>query len=416
MVRFGYVLMILMIALTACSTTAETPPDAIPTATSFQPLPATAADTPQTIRGGTASAPPPTTPVIIPDPASAVWTRVLDGFNRPVSITNAGDSRLFVVEQRGMIWIVQDGERQPEPFLDIRSRVEDRGNEQGLLGLAFHPAYMTNGSFFLNYTGAGGTTHIVRYRVSGDPNRADPSSEQQLLLVDQPYANHNGGVLAFGPDGYLYIGVGDGGSAGDPQGNGQRLDTLLGKILRIDVDGGSPYAIPESNPWADGGGRLEIWAYGLRNPWRIAFDTLRGDLFIGDVGQGSMEEIDYQPAGDPGGQNYGWNLREGTLAYAGAAAPAMVDPVAEYDHSRGCSVTGGVVIRDSRLPEWAGVYLYGDFCTGQIWGLRTDGNGGWLQADLWGTAYQISSFGLDAAGQVYLADLNGGMYRLDPAR
>ncbi|MFN2147981.1 MAG: PQQ-dependent sugar dehydrogenase [Anaerolineales bacterium] len=405
-----------MIALTACSTPAETPPDAIPAATSFQPLPATAADTPQTIRGGTASALPPTTPPIIPDPASAVWTRVLDGFNRPVAITNAGDSRLFVVEQRGMIWIVQDGERQPEPFLDIRSRVEDRGNEQGLLGLAFHPAYMTNGSFFLNYTGAGGTTHIVRYRVSGDTNRADPSSEQQLLLVDQPYANHNGGVLAFGPDGYLYIGVGDGGSAGDPQGNGQRLDTLLGKILRIDVDGGAPYAIPESNPLADGGGRPEIWAYGLRNPWRIAFDTIRGDLYIGDVGQGSMEEIDYQPAGDPGGQNYGWNLREGTLAYAGAAAPAMVDPVAEYDHSRGCSVTGGVVIRDSRLPEWAGVYLYGDFCTGQIWGLRTDGNGGWLQADLWGTAYQISSFGLDAAGQVYLADLNGGMYRLDPAR
>jgi glucose/arabinose dehydrogenase len=399
------------LAVSACSSAQTRTPEPPATPTPFQPEAATASAT----AAPTGSPMPSSAPQpVIPPASSAAWTRVADGFSRPVFVTHAGDPRLFIVEQRGMIWILQDGQRLPDPFLDIRPRVNDRGNEQGLLGLAFDPHYADNGYFYLDYTGAGGTTHIARYRVSDDPDRADESSEVTLLTINQPYANHNGGMLAFGPDGDLYIGVGDGGSAGDPQGNGQRLDTLLGKILRIDV-GGDPYNIPPDNPLAAGGGRAEIWAYGLRNPWRFAFDSLTGDLYIGDVGQNSMEEIDFQPAGAPGGRNYGWNLREGTSAYAGGTAPDLIDPAAEYDHSMGCSVTGGEVFRDRRLPGWSGVYLYGDFCSGRIWGLRADGSGGWLHADLWPTRFQISSFGLDSAGRVYLADLNGSIQRLDPA-
>jgi glucose/arabinose dehydrogenase len=407
-------LIVFALALAACAPAVGSTPDIPPSATSFLPLPATASVVTPSAMSIPASPGAAAVPEI-PKPNSTVWTRVVDGFTRPVVVTNSGDGRLFIVEQRGMIWILQDGERLPEPYLDIRSKVEDRGNEQGLLGLAFHPRYAENGFFYLDYTGTGGTTHIVRYRVSEDPNRADPSSEANLLQIDQPYGNHNGGVLAFSPDGYLYIGMGDGGSAGDPQGNGQRPDTLLGAILRLDVDGGDPYAIPADNPFAGGSGQPEIWAYGLRNPWRIAFDSFSGDLYIGDVGQGSMEEIDFEPAGADGGRNYGWNLREGTLAYAGSAGPGMLDPIAEYDHSLGCAVTGGVVIRDERLPYWSGVYLYGDFCSGRIWGLRPDGAGGWLHAQLWETVFQISSFGVDSAGRVYLADLNGSVQRLDPA-
>jgi glucose/arabinose dehydrogenase len=414
MLRNRYAPIVFAITLAACSPAVESKPAVPATATSFQPIPATATEAAMRAPAVPTSLPPTAAPEI-PTAASAVWTPVIDGFTRPVVVANAGDDRLFVVEQRGVIWIVQDGIRSTEPFLDIRSRVVDRGNEQGLLGLAFHPRYTENGYFYLDYTGTGGATHIARYQVIGDPNRADASRETLLLRIDQPYANHNGGVLAFGPDGHLFIGVGDGGSAGDPQGNAQRLDTLLGKILRVDVDGGEPYAVPAGNPFSGGGGQPEIWAYGLRNPWRIAFDPLSGDLYIGDVGQGSMEEIDFQPADAAGGRNYGWNLREGTLAYAGSPAPEMIEPVAEYDHSKGCSVTGGVVIRDQRLPDWSGVYLYGDFCTGRIWGLRADGRGGWLHADLWQTSFNISSFGVDATGRVYLSDLNGAVLRLDPA-
>jgi len=411
MSRSAVSFLVIALVLGSCAPGGASPSPAVATVTSFQPLPATASEAPA---AATATSAPATEIPAIPDAASLAWTPLGSSFTRPVLVTNAGDERLFVVEQRGVIWILQGGERLVEPFLDIRAQVEDRGNEQGLLGLAFHPDFAHNGAFYLDYTGAGGATHIVRYGLSTDPNRADPASENLLLKIDQPYANHNGGVLAFGPDGYLYIGTGDGGSAGDPQGNGQRLDTLLGKILRLDVDHGDPYAIPPDNPFAGGGGRPEIWAYGLRNPWRIAFDPLTGDLYIGDVGQGSMEEVDFQPAGAPGGENYGWNVREGTLAYSGPAAANMIDPVAEYDHSQGCSITGGVVIRDSRLPEWSGVYLYGDFCSGQVWGLRPDGHGDWQHARLWASGFQISSFGVDAAGRVYLVDLNGSLQRLDP--
>ncbi len=260
--------------------------------------------------------------------------------------------------------------------------MRDQGNEQGLLGLVFHPEYLSKGYFYVNYSGAGGATQIARFHASDDPQRADPASESPVLAFDQPYANHNGGALVFGPNGLLYIGVGDGGSGGDPQGYGQRLDTLLGKILRVDVDQDLPYVIPPDNPFAAGGGRPEIWAFGLRNPWRIAFDQATGDLYIGDVGQNSVEEVDFQPAAAPGGRNYGWNLREGSRAYAGGTAEGLIEPIAEYDHSLGCSVTGGVVIRDPRLLDWAGVYLHGDFCSSRVWGLRQNGQGGWLQADL----------------------------------
>jgi hypothetical protein len=302
------------------------------------------------------------------------------------------------------------------PLLDISDRVRDSGNEQGLLGLAFDPAFDQNGYFYVNYTGRGGTTTISRFQIGDNPNQADPSTETVLLTVDQPYANHNGGVLAFGPDGTLYIGLGDGGSAGDPQGNAQNLNSLLGKILRLDVSGADGYTIPPDNPFASGGGRAEIWAYGLRNPWRFAFDAATGDLFIGDVGQNAWEEINYQPAGEPGGRNYGWNLLEGTHPYAVDSFSQGILPIAEYGHNQGCSVTGGVVVRDPNLTAWNGVYLFGDYCTGIIWGILPDGAGGWNTQQLYDTSFNISSFGLDANGQVYLTDLNGGLYRLAPAQ
>lgn len=352
----------------------------------------------------------------LPDPASAVWAMVAGGFRRPVDIQSAGDGRLFVVEQHGVIRMVEGSQVRPEPFLDITDRVGISANEQGLLGLAFHPEYAANGRFFVNYTDSRGDTVIARYQVSQDPARADPGSEAVLLRIDQPFANHNGGGLAFGPDGTLYIGTGDGGSAGDPQGNGQRVDTLLGKILRIDVDGGEPYAIPADNPFAAGGGRGEIWAYGLRNPWRFSFDRLTGDLYIGDVGQNTWEEIDFQAADQRGGLNFGWNVREGLHEYGGGEAVGLTDPIAEYSHNLGCSVTGGVVVRTPSLPEWQGVYLYADYCTGTIWGLIRDAAGAWQSAVLFESGMTISTFGQDPNGDVYVADHDGAIYRLEPVR
>ncbi len=352
--------------------------------------------------------------IALPDPASAAWKEVLSGFTRPLALTNAGDDRVFVVEQRGYIWAVDWDQDNPQVFLDIRDRVNDHANEQGLLGLAFHPAFNENGRFFVNYSGANGETIIAEYHADTNHNVGDRESERVLLRIDQPYANHNGGALAFGPDGYLYIGTGDGGSGGDPHGNGQRLDTLLGKILRIDVDTGEPYVIPQDNPFVDNNWQPEIWLYGLRNPWRIAFDRTTGDLFIGDVGQSQWEEVNFLPADSTGAINYGWNLREGAHDYSGGDAEALVDPIAEYDHSLGCSVTGGVVVRDPSLLTWQGVYLYGDYCSGRVWGLMRDEHGSWLSAPLFEGAGTISSFGEDHAGRVYLVDHNGPILRLEP--
>jgi len=260
-------------------------------------------------------------------------------------------------------------------------------------------------------------THISRFQVSSDdPDRGDPTSEELLLKVDQPYRNHNGGGLAFGPDGFLYIGLGDGGSADDPLGNGQSLETHLGKMLRIDVDNGDPYVIPAGNPFIDGGGKPEIWAYGLRNPWRFSYERLTGDLWIADVGQNQWEEVNFLPAGMTGGINFGWNFREGAHSFEGEPPEGLtlLDPVFEYQHGYGCSVTGGYVYRGKSLPEFTGVYLVADFCNGRIWGVIPQSGGGWEWQSLFETGWNISSFGQDDDGELYLADMtNGVIYRLD---
>ena len=346
----------------------------------------------------------------LPDPANYDWKLIANGLDRPLDVQNAGDGsgRLFIVEQAGRIMVYQNGAVLPAPFLDIVQEVGSTGNEQGLLGLAFQPDYAHNGQFFVNYTDRKGDTVIARFKVSADPNVADAASETALLHVDQPYSNHNGGVLAFGPDGYLYAGLGDGGSQGDPSGNGQRTGVLLGKILRIDVNSGNPYSIPRDNPFGN-----EVWAYGLRNPWRFSFDRATGDLYIGDVGQNSWEEIDFLPAGSPGGSNLGWNIMEGNHAYKGGDQGGLIPPVAEYSHAEGgCSVSGGYVYRGADLPEWQGVYLYADYCSGNVWGLLQKDQGGWDNALLFSNVGRITSFGLDEAGEVFITDHSGSVYLL----
>jgi glucose/arabinose dehydrogenase len=357
----------------------------------------------------------------LPEANAYTWRVVVEGLRKPVDVTFAPGrpGELYIVEQGGRIFVWKDGSLLPAPFLDIRERVGSQGSEQGLLGLAFHPDYTENGYFYVNYTDGQGDTVIARFSVSrDDPLLALPASEMRLLSVAQPYANHNGGVVKFGPDGYLYVGLGDGGSAGDPLGNGQSLTSLLGKVLRLDVDRAEPYAVPQDNPFALGGGLEEIWAYGLRNPWRISFDRLTGDLYIGDVGQNQWEEIDFLPAGSPGGANFGWNYLEGSYPYLGSvrSSAILVAPVAEYSHDQGCSVTGGVVYRGSQLPDWQGVYLYGDYCSGLVWGIARDPEGDWIGAPggvvLFEGVGRISSFGEDEAGEVYLVDHVGRILQL----
>jgi glucose/arabinose dehydrogenase len=387
-------------ALPPESTVTYTPPG--PTASftpDLQPTP-TATSSPNTVGS-------------LPSTGGVQWTVVANDFQRPVDIAHAGDGRMFIVEQRGVISILEDGAVRSPPFLDIQDRVNDRANEQGLLGIAFHPSYAENGFFYLDYTDSSGGTVIARFQVSTEQDRADPESELQLLKIPQPYGNHNGGALRFGPDGYLYIGMGDGGSQGDPQGNAQNVNSLLGKILRIDVDSGGPYSVPASNPFANGGGSPEVWAYGLRNPWRISFDRATGDLYIGDVGQSDWEEIDFQPAGSAGGANYGWNHREGAHPYRSDQTDGLIDPVAEYPHDPGCSVSGGVVVRDPALPHWGGVYLYGDYCSGDIWGLLRLADGSWSNSLLFQTGARITSFGEGLDGAVYMLNLRGAVLRLE---
>ncbi|MBA3531356.1 MAG: PQQ-dependent sugar dehydrogenase [Ardenticatenales bacterium] len=337
-----------------------------------------------------------------------------EGFANPVDIASAGDDRLFVVEQAGRIRVVEsDGRVRPTPFLDIVGRVNSDGNEQGLLGLAFHPGYASNGYFYVNYTNSAGDTVIARFQVSSDPNVANGQSEHLILGIDQPYANHNGGDLAFGPDGYFYIATGDGGGGGDPQNRAQNGGTLLGKVLRIDVDGGDPYAIPPTNPFVDNPAVLdEIWALGLRNPWRYSFDRETGDLYIGDVGQGAREEIDFQPASSNGGENYGWRLMEGTLCYnptTNCNPGTLTLPITEYDHDLGYSVTGGYVYRGSRFPAMVGYYLFADYGTGRFWSLRRDGAGRWQRTEVGNFSGTYSSFGEDAQGELYVAGHTAGI-------
>jgi glucose/arabinose dehydrogenase len=337
---------------------------------------------------------------------------VVSGLTNPVAITHAGDARLFITLQDGRI-VIWDGTRLlPEPFLDIRSRVLD-GGERGLLSVAFHPRYRENGLFFVNYTDLNGDTVIARFNVSSDPNRADPNSFRQLLFVDQPFANHNGGQLQFGPDGYLYIGMGDGGSGGDPGNRAQNLLDLLGKMLRIDVNADT-YAIPPSNPYAGlSSRRQEIWASGLRNPWRFSFDRATGDLWIADVGQGNWEEINFQPATSIGGENYGWRRMEGTHCFnpsSNCNDGTLVLPVIEYSHATGgCSVTGGSVYRGGRSPRLHGMYIYGDLCSGVIWGSVRDAATGTIATrTLIDANFAISTFGEDFLGEIYVANYETG--------
>jgi len=349
----------------------------------------------------------------IPEPAGYKWAQIVSGINGPTDIKNAGDGsgRLFILEQRGRIRILKDGQLLDTPLLDITDRVGSNGSEQGLLGLAFHPGFAQDCYLFVNYTDLNGNTHIARFTASGDT--VDPGSEKQLLLIQQPFPNHNGGALAFGPDGALYVGLGDGGSGGDPYGNAQSGNSLLGKILRLDVDNGDPYAIPADNPYVNSGEVYrEIWAGGLRNPWRFSFDSLTGDLWIGDVGQNLWEEIDFVRADTPGGLNFGWNKMEATHPYQGTDGPQFTPPVAEYAHGAECSVTGGYVYRGIALPAWQGVYLYGDYCSGAIWGLPSPPQGA-QPVLLFQTGFKISTFGVDQAGELYVADYNGAIYRLE---
>jgi glucose/arabinose dehydrogenase len=333
-------------------------------------------------------------------------------------------ARAFVVEQVGRIRIVRGGAVVATPFLDISSRV-GFGGERGLLGLAFHPRYSENGRFFVNYTDRSGHTHISEFRASpAAADSVDPATEREVLFVTQPFPNHNGGGLAFGLDGMLYASLGDGGSGGDPLGNGQNLGTHLGKLLRIDVDRGTPFAVPTDNPFVARSGALPlIWAFGLRNPWRFAFDRVTGDLFIADVGQNAVEEVDVALAPRRGGENYGWNIMEGSRCFlpaSGCPQTGLTLPVLEYLHSGGaCSITGGVVYRGCRLPGYAGHYFYGDYCAGFIRSFRMQGGQAVDQRD-WTAALgrgvdNVTAFGLDDEGEVYIVDQDGEIYKVVPA-
>jgi glucose/arabinose dehydrogenase len=354
---------------------------------------------------------------------SLVWPDIslklgFSGLRQPTHITHANDgsNRLFITEQRGRILLMQGGQISKKPFLDITDRVSCCG-ERGLLSIIFPPGFKEKRYCYINYTDNAGDTMVARFHLSQDPDIADPKSEETILTVKQPNANHNGGQLAFGPDGYLYIGMGDGGSAGDPHNHAQNPSSLLGKMLRIDVESGKkPYAVPADNPFVNNKAfRPEIWATGLRNPWRFSFDRKTGDLYIADVGQNKYEEIDFEPRGGKGGRNYGWNVMEGLHCYASENCDrkGLALPVAEYDHDKGCSVTGGIVYRGSRFPQLPGIYFYGDYCSGRIWGLRQS-DAEWMNKMLRDTDLAISTFGEDEAGEVYVADYaKGNIYRIE---
>ena len=347
---------------------------------------------------------------------------LVSGLTRPLFATHAGDGsgRLFILEQPGTIRIWQDGALLEQPFLDIQNQVEDGGNEQGLLGLAFAPDYVESGLFWINYTDLRGNTVISRFSVSNDPNVADVGSEFTVLRLDQPARNHNGGMIAFGPDGYLWIGTGDGGAANDRFSNGQNPDTLLGKMLRLDVtsDLSQPYTVPADNPWVavDWNGtdvRDEIWAVGLRNPWRFSFDRETDELWIADVGQNQYEEVNFT-ASLEGGENYGWPIMEGVHCFAreGCEQTGLEQPVAEYDHSGHCSVTGGYVYRGETQSVLDGVYFFGDFCSGAMWATYPEASGEHVTSRVLDSGLQISSFAEDEAGELYVVSLSGTVERL----
>lgn len=357
-----------------------------------------------------------------PDPMPLEAERVFPNlsFNRPLEFTFApdGSDRVFVVEQEGLIHVFPNRQDIAETklFLDIREVVSRDGNEEGLLGLAFHPNYAKNGQFCVYYSTRPRASIVSRFTVSkDDPSRADRRSEERIMKIEQPFGNHNGGCIRFGPDGYLYIGLGDGGSAHDPLGNGQNLETLLGSILRIDVDNRDPdrsYAIPRDNPFVDReSARGEIWAYGLRNIWRMSFDRATGRLWAGDVGQNRYEEVNLIQRGG----NYGWKIREGFHPFepdAPQTGGPLIEPLAEYFHSEGLSITGGQVYRGERLPNYEGAYFYGDYVSGQVWIVRHDGTEVTENRKVAQTGLAISAFGEDAQGEMVLTAFDGNLYRL----
>jgi glucose/arabinose dehydrogenase len=458
-ISYRFILTGLTVLLAACSQVSPTPPnDATSPSTPAPPSPTSIPSTPIDVTQTPAEPDTPTPPVSSPTPPSTelptatpapspsplppspsptpvppafpppiTLETAFSGFQLPVYLTQplddvSGESRLFVVEKPGRIRLIKDDSLQAVPFLDISDRVGSQGNEQGLLSVAFAPDFASSGTFYVDYTDLDGNTVVARYRVGPQtPDQADASSEQKILQIEQPASNHNGGQLQFGPDGYLYIGMGDGGRAGDPWGNAQNPGVLLGKLLRIDVSEAETYTIPASNPLLDqAGARPEIWAIGLRNPWRFSFDRATDDLYIADVGQNTYEEVDFQPAGSSGGENYGWNTMEGNHCFepsSGCNTNGLVLPVTEYDHGQGCSITGGYVYRGTRYPELSGIYFFGDYCSGNLWGLRQDASGQWQTALLQNSGLSISSFGQDAVGELYVLDYAGGtISRLAAAR
>lgn len=352
---------------------------------------------------------------------------VAEGLSRPLYVTAPpGEAnRLFIVEQGGRILLRKDGAVLETPFLDLSGLIGSGTGERGLLGLAFHPDYTRNGIFFVNYTDSNHDTVVALYcAYAEDPDRGDPDTAKILLTIQQPYSNHNGGMLAFGPDGYLYVALGDGGSGNDPGNNGQALDTLLGKLLRIDVDNGDPYGIPADNPFvSDGAVRDEIWAYGLRNPWRFSFDRETGDLWVADVGQNALEEINVQSADSAGGENYGWRVREGDQCRPGESncdLPGAVDPIHVYANVGSQSITGGYVYRGAAIPELVGTYFFADFITGKVYALVREPGGGVTVTDETDslnsgniTLQNVASFGEDGVGELYLVDHGAGaVYQL----
>jgi glucose/arabinose dehydrogenase len=381
--------------------------------------------------GGGASAQATRTLTITAAAPNPVLDTFVTGLDFPVFLTQpAGDSRIFVVEKPGRIRIIKNGVLQTTPFLDIGDSLSHDDTEQGLLGLAFYPDFGTSGRFIVDYTSpnggpstgpSAGSERLVRYHLSGNPDLADPASAELLLSVPDPYTNHNGGMVVFGPDGYLYYGIGDGGNGGDPQGHGQDRTDLLGSLMRLDVSGSGAYSIPASNPYATSSTlKGELWNYGLRNPWRFSFDRQTHDLYIADVGQSNVEEVDVAPASSTGGENYGWNIMEGNQCYPPGVSSCnqagLTLPVVTYTHSDGCSITGGYVYRGAALPALQGQYFYSDYCSHFIRSFHWE-NGQVSAETEWPTldpGDNVTSFGEDASGELYLITQGGVIYRIAP--
>ena len=424
-IRFIFIACLALLIAACTSTAASTPRPALPPSVSISsPTVSVAATSTPLRKPPLTSQPTAVGATAAPAAFSISLEPLVSGLERPTYLTDASDDsgRLFVTEQPGRIRIIQKGQLLDQPFLDITDRVSSDANERGLLSVAFSPNYTSNGQFFVYYVRQQDeAVTIARFTVSAnDPNMADPNSETILLTIDHPVSNHNGGQLQFGPDGYLYIGVGDGGGQGDQHGqfgNWQNRNVLLGKLLRLDVSGAQAYAIPPSNPFVNiKDVRPEIWAYGLRNPWRFSFDRVTHDLYIADVGQDLYEEIDLQSASSKGGENYGWRSMEGLHCYnpsSGCDQSGMVLPIAEYNHAYGgCAITGGYVYRGTQYPALNDLYFFADYCSGKIWSLQRDASGQWPMTERLDSGVLITSFGEDQAGELYVVDQKGAIDRL----